>query len=87
MTACWLTPLRVAVTVAVWLLLKVPDVAAKVALLCPDRMATLAGVVSCALSLEMYTIAEEVAKVFKVTVQLLDALLPKVEGEQESELS
>ena len=33
MMACWLWPLRAAVTVAFWLLLTVPEVAAKVALL------------------------------------------------------
>ena len=87
MVACWLTPLRVAVTVAFWLLLTAPEVAAKVALLCPDRMATLLGVESNALSLASDTIAELVAAVFKVTVQVLDALLPNVEGEQETEMS
>ncbi|MDP9112091.1 MAG: hypothetical protein M3O20_00255 [Acidobacteriota bacterium] len=87
MTACWLTPLRVAVTVAFWLVLTAADVAAKVALLCPDRMATLAEVMSNSLSLESDTFAALVAAVFNVTVQTLDALLPKVEGEQETELS
>ena len=50
--ACWLTPFRVAVTVAFWLLLTVPEVAAKVALLCPDATATLVGIESNTLSLD-----------------------------------
>jgi hypothetical protein len=36
--ACWLCPLRVAVTVAFWLLLTVPEVPAKVALVWPDAI-------------------------------------------------
>ena len=39
--ACWLTPFMVAVTVAFWLLLTVPEDAAKVAVLCPDGTVTL----------------------------------------------
>src|SRR5262249_51965242 len=40
--AGWLTPLRVAVTVALWLVAIVPDVAAKVAVLCPTETVTFA---------------------------------------------
>ena len=36
--ACWLCPLRVAVTVAFWLLLTVAEVAAKVALAWPEAI-------------------------------------------------
>src|ERR1019366_6189932 len=36
MVVCWLCPLRVAVTMAFWLLLTVPEAAVKVALLWPD---------------------------------------------------
>jgi hypothetical protein len=37
--------------------------------------------------LESATVAALVAALFRVTVQVLDALLPKVEGAQASELS
>lgn len=37
-TDCWLCPLRVAVTMAFWLLFTVPDVAANVALFWPDAI-------------------------------------------------
>ena len=87
MVACWLTPFMVAVTVAFWLLLTVPEAAAKVALICPGPTATLAGMESNALSLTSATIAELVEAVFKVTVHVVEALLPRVEGEQASELS
>jgi len=62
-------------------------VAAKVALFCPDKMATLVGTESNPLSLTSETIAVLVAAALKVMVQLLDALLPKVEGKQATELS
>src|SRR4029077_17704660 len=41
MVAGWLWPFKVAVTVAFWLLLTVPEVAAKVALLWPEPTVTL----------------------------------------------
>jgi hypothetical protein len=87
MVACWLTPLRAAVTVALWLLLTVPEAAAKVALLWPDATTTLAGTVINPLLLVSVTVAALVAVLFNVTVQVLDALLPKVEGAQASEVS
>ena len=87
MVACWLWPLRVAVTVAFWLLLTVPEVAAKVALLRPDATVTLAGTVSKPLLLASEMVAALVAALFNVTVQVLDALLPRVEGPQDSEES
>ena len=87
MDACWLCPLRVAVTVALWLLLTVPEAAANVALLWPEATTTLAGTVSVALLLASVTVAALAAALFRVTVQVLDALLPKVEGAQASELS
>ena len=40
-----------------------------------------------ALLLDSVTVAALVAALFKVTVQVLDALLPRVEGAQASELS
>ena len=72
---------------ALWLLLTVPEVAVKVAVLWPDATVTLAGTVSNALLLESVTVAALVAALFKVTVQVLDALLPRVEGAQASEVS
>lgn len=87
MAACWFTPLMVAVTVALWLLLMVPEVAAKVALVCPGAMATLVGTESNPLPLTSETITVLVAALFKAAVQVLEALLAKVDGEQDSELS
>ncbi len=87
MVDCLLWPLRVAVTMALWLLLTTPEVAVKVALLWPSATVTLAGTVSNPLLLASVTVAALGAALFKVAVQVLDALLPKVEGEQASELS
>ena len=64
------------------MLLTVPEVALKVALLWPDATVTLAGTVSNPLLLESDTVAALIAGLFKVTVQVLDALLPRVEGAQ-----
>ncbi|MDP9112095.1 MAG: hypothetical protein M3O20_00275 [Acidobacteriota bacterium] len=72
---------------ALWLLLTVPEVAVKVVLDWPDAIATLAGTVSKTLLLARATVAGLVAALFKVTVQVLDALLARVEGAQASELS
>ena len=87
MVACWLCPLRVAVTIALWLLLTIPEVAVKVALLWPDATVTLAGTVSNPLLLASDTVAALVAALFNVTVQVLDSLLPRVEGAQATEVS
>ena len=87
MVACLLWPLSVAVTMALWLLLTIPEAAVKVLLLWPTATVTLAGTVSNPLLLTSVTVAALVAALFKVTVQVLDALLPKVEGAQASELS
>ena len=81
------TPLRVAVTVAFWLLPTVPEDAMKVALLWPDATTTLAGTVSNPLLLASVTVAALEAALLNVTVQVLDALLPSVAGAQASELS
>ena len=74
-------------TLAFWLLPMVPEVAVKVALLCPDGTATLVGRESIPLLLASDTIATLVVALLRATVQVLDALLAKVEGEQASELS
>ena len=85
--AGWLWPFKVAVTVAFWLLLTVPEVAVKVALICPEATVTVGGTVSNPLVLASDTIAALVAAWFKVTVQVLDPLLPSVEGAQVSDVS
>jgi len=64
-------------------MLTVPEVAAKVALLWPSATVTLAGTVSNALASD--TVAALVAALFNVTVQVLDALLPRLDGAQASE--
>jgi hypothetical protein len=65
----------------------VPEVAVNVALLWPDATVTLAGTVSNPLLLASETVAALVAALFKVAVQVLDALLPRVEGAQASDVS
>jgi hypothetical protein len=87
MVACWLWLLRVAVTMALWLLFTVPEVAVKVAVVWPDATVTLAGTVSNPLLLASETVAALVAALFKVTVQVLEALLPRVEGAQPTDVS
>ena len=83
----WLRPFKVAVTVALWLLLTVPEVAVKVALLWPDATTTFAGTVSNPLLLASVTVAALMAALFRVTVQVLDALLPSVAGAQATDVS
>jgi len=72
---------------ALWLLLTVPEVAVKLALLWPDDTVTLAGAVSNPLLLASETVAALAAALFNVTVQVLDALLPRVEGAQATDVS
>ena len=69
------------------MLLTVPEVAVKVALVWPDATVTLAGTVSTPLLLASETVAALMAALFKVTVQVLDALLPRVEGAQAIDVS
>ena len=78
MMACLFTPVRVAVTVALWLAPTVPDAAVKVALLWPNPTTTFAGTVSNPLLLESTTVAGLLTALFIVTVQVLDALLPSL---------
>ena len=87
MVVCWLWPLRVAVTIAFWVLARLPESAVKVAVLWPDATVTLAGTVSNPLLLASETAAALVAAWLNVTVQVLDALLPRVEGAQATEVS
>ena len=87
MVVGWLWPPKVAVTVAFWLLLTLPEAAVKVAVLWPNATVTLAGTVSNPVLLASETVAALRAALFNVTVQVLDALLPRVEGAQANELS
>ena len=87
MVACWLWPFQSAVTATLWLPLTVPELAVKAALLWPDGTIMLAGTVSNPLLLASDTVAVLVAAVFKVTVQVLDALLPSADGAQTSEVN
>ena len=57
------------------------------ALVWPDATVTLAGTVSTPLLLASETVAALMAALFKVTVQVLDALLPRVEGAQAIDVS
>jgi hypothetical protein len=85
--ACWLTPLKVAVTVTLWLPLTAPEVAAKVALLCPDATLTPPGTARNPLLLASEMVAALLAALFNVTVQVLDVLLPRTEGAQTRDVS
>src|ERR1700720_1048323 len=73
--------------VAFWLLLTVPVVAENVALLWPAWIDTLAGTVTEALSLVSDTDDMAAAFWFSVTVQVLDALLPSVDGVHDKDVS
>jgi len=81
------TPLSVAVTLTLCVLLRVPVVAAKVVLVWPAAMVTLAGTVSAVALLLNETITKLVAALLSETVQVLDALLPKLEGAQDTDVS
>jgi len=85
--AVWLWPLKVAVTVAFWLLLTEPALAAKVAPLWPTATVTLAGTDSNPLLLVKDTTAALVAAALSFTVQVVDRLLVIAEGVQASEVS
>ena len=56
-------------------------------LLWPEATVTLAGTVSNPLLLVSETVAALVAALFNVTVQVLEALLPRVAGEQVKDVS
>ena len=87
MVACWLWPFKVAVTLALWLLLMDPELAEKVALLWPDGMVTLAGTDSKLLLLASDTIAALVVAIFNLAVQVAGWLLAKAEGVQDNDVS
>src|SRR6266852_1981743 len=83
----WLWPFSVAVTVAFRLLLTVPALAGKVALLWPRAMVTLAGTISTVVLLLRETVRAPGAALFNNTVHVIEALLPKADGAQDTEAS
>ena len=85
--AVWLALLSVAVTITFRALFTVPVEAVKIALLWPEATVTLAGTVTAAFPLAKETEVALAADLFNVTVQLLLALLPSVEGEQDRPIS
>ena len=80
--AVWLMPLSVAVRITFSAALTVPVEAVKLALLWPAATVTLAGTVTTAFPLAKETEVATAADLFNVTVQVLLALLPTVEGAQ-----
>lgn len=69
------------------MLLTVPEVAMKVALLWPDETVTLAGTVSNPLLLTSETVAALLAALLRVTLHVLEELLPRLEGAQMTDVS
>jgi hypothetical protein len=82
---CWAS--SVAVTVTLSALLTVPVVALNPPLLWPAAIITLAGTVSAGALLVIAIAIALAAAPLSDTVQLLEALLPKVEGVQDIEVS
>jgi hypothetical protein len=82
-----LIPLKDAVTVTFCALATVAVVAANVALIWVAPTVTLAGTVSDPLLLLKATPTALAAALFNVTVQVLDALDPKLEGEHDTDVS
>lgn len=82
-----LWPFKPAVSVAFWALVTVPEVAVKATLLWPEGTVTLEGAESTPLLLLSDTTIALEAVAFNVTVQVLDPLLPSVEGVQAREVS
>jgi len=80
--AVWEELFRVAVTVAGWVVVRVPAVAVKVAELAPDVTVTDAGIVSRALLSDSVMVVVEEAAWFKPTVQVVDAPEATVAGLQ-----
>jgi hypothetical protein len=85
--ATWVIPFRDAVTVTLCALVTVPVVTLKVALFWVAPTVTLAGTVSDPLLLLKVTPLALAATLFKATVQMLEALLPRAEGEHDTEVS
>ena len=83
---CWLWPFKLAVKVASWLELTFPEIASKVALVCPAGTVILGGTVSNVVLLAIDTSESVVRAVSRVTAHLPDAWLDIAEGEQCSDL-
>jgi hypothetical protein len=83
----WVTPLSEAATVAFWVLGMFAVVAANVALLWLAATVTLAETVRAVLLLFNTIVEFAAATLFNVTLQVLEALLLRAEGEQVSEES
>jgi hypothetical protein len=75
------------VTVAVWLLATVPLVAVNEALPCPAATVTLPGTGSVALLLASDTATALEAALLSDTVQLIVALLARLDGEHDTDVS
>jgi hypothetical protein len=86
MVACWLWPFRVAVTMAFWLPLTLPEIALNVALLWPAGTVTLGGTESNGLLLAIDTTESVVAAASKLTAHFADTPLVIAEGEQNSDV-
>jgi hypothetical protein len=82
-----LIPFKDAVTVTFWAVVTVAVVAANVALLWLAPTVTLPGTVRDPLLLLKVTPTALADALFNVTVQVLDALLPKLEGEHDTDES
>lgn len=78
--------MSVAVTIAVWLLLTVPLVAVKVALLWPAGTVTLDRTGKVALLLASAIVTGLEAGSLSKTVQVVPALLARADGEQDSDV-
>lgn len=83
----WLPSVAVTVADGVSVDVKVPVVAEKVALLCPDSTVTLAGTLSALLLLFTETVVLDVAAALSVTVQVEEAFEPIDEGVQPTDVS
>jgi hypothetical protein len=83
----WLRLSSVAVTVADWLLLMVPLEAVNVALLCPFGTIALAGTAKIGLPLLIETTASPEVALLSETVQVVVALLARLDGEHDTDVN
>lgn len=81
----WITLLRLACTVALWAMPMFPETAVKRAVDCPERTFTLPGTMRRALLLLRETAVVPLTGPLNDTVHELEELLPRVEGEQETD--
>ena len=78
----WEEPFKVALTVALWLVVKAPAVAVKVAEVAPAGTVTDAGIVSRALLSDSVTVLPAETASFKLAVQVMEAPGATVPGLQ-----